>query len=81
MELEDDIKLVRGTVFFFHLISKKAGAPGNWPAFWLTYQRLGRALEGEGRGSARLVAFEGDNQGRQLWRILAGAGIVEARKA
>jgi hypothetical protein len=38
-------------------------------------------LEGEGRGSARLVALEGDNQGRRLWRILASRGIVEARNA
>jgi hypothetical protein len=40
-----------------------------------------RALEGEGRGSARLVALEGDNQGRRLWRILASRGIIEARNA
>jgi hypothetical protein len=36
-------------------------------------------LEGEDRGSARLVALEGDNQGRRLWRILASRGIIEAR--
>ena len=38
-------------------------------------------LEGEGRGSARLVALEGNNQGRRLWRILASRGIVKARNA
>ena len=35
-------------------------------------------VEGEGRGSARLVALEGNNQGR---RILASRGIVKARSA
>jgi hypothetical protein len=41
-------------------------------------------LEGEGRpgrGSARLVAFEGEDQGMRLWRILASRGIVKARNA
>ena len=41
----------------------------------------GGALKGEGRGSARLVALEGDNQDRRLWRILASRGIIEARNA
>ena len=38
-------------------------------------------LEGESRGSARLIGLEGDDQGRRLWRILASRGIVEARNA
>jgi hypothetical protein len=41
----------------------------------------GGALDGEGRGSARLVALEGNNQGRRLWRILASRGIIEVRNA
>jgi hypothetical protein len=38
-------------------------------------------LEGEGGGSARLVALEGDDQGKLLWRILAYRGVVEALSA
>ena len=38
-------------------------------------------LEGEGGGSARLVALEGDDKGRRLWRILARRSIGESRNA
>src|SRR5436309_4182718 len=44
-------------------------------------QLLRAAPRGRGWGSARLVALEGDNQGRRLWRMLASRGIVEARNA
>jgi hypothetical protein len=44
-------------------------------------RRAPGGLEGDGRGSTRLVALEGNNQGRRLWRILASRGIVKARSA
>jgi hypothetical protein len=59
----------------------RCSAPSPWeratsgPRYWKG------ALEGEGRGSARLVALEGEDQGMRLWRILASRGIVKARNA